>query len=333
MRIHEKVMPFPERPVLGSLRSTAIAAKEQYEPAHLKTEEKFIYVSKNEMLKKSPLSEEVYHLHWHNNIEFVFIESGSMKFYSGGSIYNLTEGDFLAIRSHELHSGNICNVNNCERILVQFSPDIILPAFPGSFEVKYLTPFINVTLPAPLLHLPEKESVNTGIDALIREIYHVYMQKNYAYDLKVKILIYQIILKIVERSKGHWSVTLHDQDDGAKYNEITRIIKYIQENFRDNISIRDMAFAYNMSYSTLCRIMKRKMGLTINEYINGIRLMEAERLLLTTDKSILAISGESGFSDPSYFTRVFKKRYGYSPTRFRTDASAVTYNSDKLDDT
>ena len=59
------------------------------------------------------------------------------------------------------------------------------------------------------------------------------------------------------------------------------------------------------------------MGCTFTEYLNGYRLSSACTLLSTTDKPVLEISYETGFTNLSYFNRLFKKKYGISPRIYR----------------
>lgn len=75
----------------------------------------------------------------------------------------------------------------------------------------------------------------------------------------------------------------------------------------------------NMTSSYLCRHFKSQTGKTISTYINEVKINEVKRLLIYTDKSILDISTQMGFSSPNYMSYIFKKIYdGLTPNNFRS---------------
>lgn len=74
-------------------------------------------------------------------------------------------------------------------------------------------------------------------------------------------------------------------------------------------------FNYDRKY--LCRVFKKNMGITMTEYLNRIRLDYALSMIQNTDKNILTIAQDLGFSSISYFNVSFKKRYGISPIKAR----------------
>lgn len=76
-----------------------------------------------------------------------------------------------------------------------------------------------------------------------------------------------------------------------------------------------MGTNYDRKY--LCRVFKKNMGITMTEYLNRIRLEHALTMIQNTNKNILNISQELGFSSISYFNTSFKKRYGISPIMAR----------------
>lgn len=88
-----------------------------------------------------------------------------------------------------------------------------------------------------------------------------------------------------------------------------------KENFTEGVDA--LVRLSGCSHEHLCRVMKDTMGVTPTAYINGLRLNYAEALLLHTDIPVLDICYDCGFNNLGYFYRVFKKRYGSSPQKFR----------------
>jgi AraC-like DNA-binding protein len=93
--------------------------------------------------------------------------------------------------------------------------------------------------------------------------------------------------------------------------------RYILDNFREKILIKDICREQSCSKSTLLTAFVREYGKTVNEYITEIRLDEAARLTAMTDMTFYEIATAVGFSDQSYFSKVFSAKYGISPGKYR----------------
>ena len=91
------------------------------------------------------------------------------------------------------------------------------------------------------------------------------------------------------------------------------VLKYVENNYADKISIADIADVAGFSESHFMRYFKETMGTSFVDY----RLTMAARLLQSSDSSVLSISGEVGFESLSYFNRAFKKHYGMTPLQYR----------------
>ncbi|MFD8972636.1 AraC family transcriptional regulator [Streptomyces sp. NPDC059593] len=100
-------------------------------------------------------------------------------------------------------------------------------------------------------------------------------------------------------------------EDGAQ------IVRYFDEQATGSLSIAEHARQLGMDASALRREMFRATGATPKEYILRARLSLAQRLLLTTDRSVAEIARYVGFSDAAYFTRLFSRRVGQTPREFR----------------
>lgn len=98
---------------------------------------------------------------------------------------------------------------------------------------------------------------------------------------------------------------------------IKRAASYIAEHFADPITLSDVADNIHLNASYLSTLFKQVTGLSFKEYLNHVRIDEAQRLLTTTDDPIMDIAIACGFSDQSYFTKVFKKLTGMTPKQYR----------------
>lgn len=103
-----------------------------------------------------------------------------------------------------------------------------------------------------------------------------------------------------------------------EFNTISqKIINYIELNFSEDISVEKIANYIHVHPSHVMRIFKKEMNATITSYINNKRIEEAKELLAKSKLSVTDISIMVGFSDPQYFSRVFKKLVFMTPKEYR----------------
>lgn len=102
------------------------------------------------------------------------------------------------------------------------------------------------------------------------------------------------------------------------------IERYIRANYRERISVQDAAMAACVSESYACRVLKRRLGLSPIQLINNLRLEEARRLLIATDSAVEQVSQEAGFASSKYFSRIFREKFGCTPSRFRKSEGKTT---------
>ncbi len=105
--------------------------------------------------------------------------------------------------------------------------------------------------------------------------------------------------------------------DGYVYGHI---ISYLHNHIDERILLSDIADFCHYSPSFITRLFKARSGMTINEYLQDIRMKKARDLLLKTDMQISEISEACGFSDTNYFIACFSRQYGTPPKRFRKQA-------------
>ncbi|HOK05386.1 MAG TPA: AraC family transcriptional regulator [Victivallales bacterium] len=112
-------------------------------------------------------------------------------------------------------------------------------------------------------------------------------------------------------------ILLSKQNQTTKNEILAKVISFIENNFHKNIRVEDAADFAGSSTSTIMHRIRNETGMTFSEYINATRIKEAKRLLVYTDLSIGEIADRCGFSDQSYFSKVFYKYISISPREFR----------------
>lgn len=104
---------------------------------------------------------------------------------------------------------------------------------------------------------------------------------------------------------------------------ISRVKAYIEENLSREISRNELAAAVYLHPDYLSHFFKEKTGMSISDYIADVRIEHAKNQLLTTEKPVSAIAFESGYSNMAYFSKIFKRATGLTPTEYRKKGASV----------
>ena len=127
-----------------------------------------------------------------------------------------------------------------------------------------------------------------------------------------------------EREKEEKARLKREQSDFAfmasQINDATtaRILKYVTEHIdTPDLKIDDIADAMGMSRSVLYTKIKQQLGMTPIDFVRHVRIMRACELLKDTDEPLSSVAFAVGFSDPKYFSKVFKRETGIVPTEYR----------------
>ncbi len=98
---------------------------------------------------------------------------------------------------------------------------------------------------------------------------------------------------------------------------LSEICRYIDGSAREELSISAIAAMFNYNPSYLSRVFKQYLGISLKEYIIQAKLRQAEYMLLSTTDTISAIAQHCGYSNEFYFMKLFKSKYGLSPSHYR----------------
>jgi signal transduction histidine kinase/AraC-like DNA-binding protein/ABC-type sugar transport system substrate-binding protein len=123
----------------------------------------------------------------------------------------------------------------------------------------------------------------------------------------------------VEETLAHVGTTLERNRELSQQTQrlVRQAMAYIHEHYADPISRTDLAQHVALSEDYLTACFRKELGVTPITYINRFRVHQAQQLLLHTGKSVTEIARDVGFSDSGYFSRVFRREVGLSPTGYR----------------
>jgi len=256
--------------------------------------------------------------HKHNYIEVNYVFNGSLTQTVGNERMELKKGDLLFLNQHIEHELEACDE---EDIIINF---IIKPEF-FSFIFSYLTTenlisnflissLFDQTQQGQYLHFAVSDV--ESVQELIRKIIVEIMNPSMLSESTIKLYMGLLMVELIKNSDK----VRYNQDLNKHY-IIVESLKYIEEHFR-HASLYELAEKLNQPHYTLSKEIKKSTKFTFKELVQEKRLTIAKELLENTSLSISAIIEEVGYENISYFYRVFKGKYGYTPKKFREQLSS-----------
>lgn len=248
-------------------------------------------------------------LHWHDSIEILFVLKGKTKLLVNDKSFQINQNDFIIINENIIHGTEACPNFNAEIIVIQFLPQLIEQNLVNLFESKYIIPFLKYN---PQGYVYDNLTADQEIYNIILRIYQEFSKRENAYELYIKGSILQIITCLIRNSL----LEIDNQKLEDKLKRLKPILNYIDINFQKDIDLKKASQMVNLSYYHFSRHFKKVIGQSFTEYLNFIRVLEAKKLLLTSDLNISEIAYQVGYSNVSSFNRAFKKINGITPGEF-----------------
>ena len=171
-----------------------------------------------------------------------------------------------------------------------------------------------------LLELLRKKELDTKVVLISGYAEFEYAQsaiRNGAYDYLLKPIDQDKLQTILERILGDGSTESGNVQELVAPSTIRKIMDEIKEHYTENITLTGLAEKYSISVSYLSELLKEHLQLSFSEYISSKRIQKAKELLADDSLSIEQIAEQTGYNDYFYFTKVFKKNTGISPSKYR----------------
>ena len=235
--------------------------------------------------------------------QFLYIASGKAHFYFNGVEEIVPAGNFVLYRPKEEQRYYYYGVDHTEVYWVHFTGN----------NVKNIIRKYGIT--------DEMHVIHTGTSLDYKKIFLQMIQElKLCKDDYEEILVHYMHLLLImihrsinSRPRGK-SQYLMDEMDAA--------VRYFHANYHKPISIEDFAASYHMSISWFIRNFKEYTGSTPAQYLLSLRISNAQTLLESTSYNITEIANIVGYDNPLYFSRIFKKQIGMSPSEFRKQLKA-----------
>ncbi len=236
--------------------------------------------------------------------EMTYVISGSGKFYCNNECKNVAAGQIHFIRRGNDHRIEVSNDENLRYICIGIQYDENLEA------VKTLHDTLDGRNDVVL---KDTGTIKVLSEFLIREFYS---NDDKTEDM-INSYIYQITVTLARIISGN--VITYENSKGEKSASYAMylVLRYLDREYLQIKNVSEIAEKLSYSEYYLSHLFKKKMGITIKEYLANKKLTYAMQLLKTSDMSVEKISDSLGFSSAHSFRRMFKQYTGYSPREFK----------------
>ena len=242
-----------------------------------------------------------FNLHAHaDTLEISYLFKGETKLYIDGKLYDVQAGDLIIKNPSVLHAEKSSVANSIEEICLNIKGLKL-----EGMEENYL--LSNDSW--PIIPAGRHRKI---IDSIFREMLNEILKNPSPSINHVNSLLSSALQIITYKTEGHRLITANKRE-----NAIREIRKYIDNHFKEDLSLNSLAEIFHISVFHLSRQFKKYTGYTVNHYIVSCRLGEAQIRLIFGKDSIADIAADCGYPSLSYFYTKFKKKIGCTPSEYR----------------
>ncbi|MDR2546504.1 MAG: AraC family transcriptional regulator [Lachnospiraceae bacterium] len=226
-----------------------------------------------------------------DGINVIYVISGKATFVINNESHRVKQGDLLCIPTNS----SLFAFTHAEDLMECYS--VAFKLLDGNGQIR--------GLPLPLVnHI----GIFPEIISLFANLNNVWLRQSVGYDLEARANMMLIILRF-------YKLLLYDEMHTITDNRINDAIRYITDNYASDIHIEDLAALSKLNPHYFGVLFQKSTGMTFRQYLTAIRVNNAEMMLKHHRHSIGEIAEICGFSDACYFSRVYKKARGVSPSK------------------
>ena len=186
--------------------------------------------------------------------------------------------------------------------------DMILDAVQGVLQPHILV--LNDYSALVVFSQKELDISQMKVEQLIKKLYNRFtMYQSFAPDMP-----YQENLPDYEEARKIYQT--FTANEGHYKDDVAKTLSYIEENYMNHLTLSSISANVSLSSSYLCRIFKSEVGTSITSYLNNLRIRKAATLIKDSKLSLKEISTMVGIDDQLYFSRLFRKCMGISPSEY-----------------
>lgn len=256
--------------------------------------------------------------HSHPELELVYIKESYGKRIVGNSVAPFESGDMVFLGSDiphvwlndEIYYQNI-NKLKAKAIVVYFNKDLFGPAFYELKEAQKINTLFNRGI--------RGLSINGKTNKLIAKKLEKLVLKK---DFEVIIGLFEILSILSESTDLSFinNEAYTPINEQTKNDRLSDVFEYVNKNYKEDISLVEIAQIANLTPTSFCRMFKLKAKKSFVEHLNEIRVANACKFLIETDMGMSEIAYQCGYKTASNFNRLFKKLTGTTPKEYRKRA-------------
>ncbi len=249
--------------------------------------------------------------HFHNEYEIAYIEQSEGKLYVGNNIVDFKAGNLFVFAPKLIHSfknfKKISEKGTAKATIVLFNKEFLGDSFFGRKEAMLLSKLlanaeagIKIFKPSrEVLNLMKKLSFNSGLKSILDLLTILdILSKNDDYELLTARWVKKFYYKISDSL-------------------IKDIVSFVEGNYADGDIFKRAVELSGMGTASFSRYFKNRTEKTFSQYLNEVRINNAQKMLINTNLDINEICSCCGYNSLSYFSRQFKQKNGISPHDFR----------------
>lgn len=243
--------------------------------------------------------------HWHESMEIIYILDEHLNIGLNNSVYTLAPGDIFIVGKGEVHYFLLQPVK-CSRLIIQLELSVFEDLSNYISSRRIVDPYIPVNHPMHSFFEKHIKDIQVEIELSLPGFEFIIGAR--LYDIAAGLIRYIPTEKLCSADRSKQLKKLEMLDN---------IFKYIDNNYREQINLSEVAKAASFSMYHFTRFFKEATGMTFWQYLNNYRVSKAVNYLLNTSDSISDIAYNSGFNSIKTFNRVFRQIKGYSPSQFK----------------
>lgn len=279
------------------------------------------YIKKNKMdvqiLSRLPKD-----THFHQEVELVYVMEGELRLYVMEREYHLKRGDICVINSNEEHRIETQGEITTAHLFITYS--LIRSVYNGVSSFF----FCNSTSEDDERYEKLRELLN---QLLKRKMFCEKEAEEEQHEYEYLSVFYKVLgyltSNFIKKAKTDAGMSMQQKSQMRTL----QINEYIMNNYNQPISLKSLADTLYLSEGYLSRYLKKIYNMSFSAYLRQVRLSHAMSELLYTDKAILQIALDNGFSSISFFNKVFKEEYGKSPSHIRNSAKEMEKKEEDMD--
>jgi YesN/AraC family two-component response regulator len=246
--------------------------------------------------------------HIHDNYEVYYLIAGERGYFINDTIYTVKKGDLVIIPKYVLHRTIDTGAPGHERVVINFK-DALIQQFQGQ-ELDLLLPFKQRRCILSL-NVPGQNFVENLFHRMLKEI----KNRPIGYEMCLKTLTIDLLVFIRRCMEEYeWEQT---SAASPLHEKISEIAGFINANYSEPITLSTISSRFYISPSYLSRVFKEVSGFSFIEYLNMVRVKEAQKMLRETKWKVISIAEKVGFNQIAHFGRVFKTITNFSPSQYR----------------